>query len=76
MTLTDTAIETATHWARCLTAAAERRRAAIETLADAEAADMRAHDALTSIDDPTGIALVRDARNRAWAVPGSEIGGK
>lgn len=77
MTISDSAVETATHWARCLTAAAEQRMAAIETLAAVAPHHPYAGETLAGINDPTGIRLVSEARNRAWAKPGSEIlGGK
>lgn len=70
--LTDSALETALHWARCLTAEDERRRVGVETLVAHESRDLRAHEALAEINDPLGIALIREARNRDWATPQSE----
>lgn len=77
MSNSDSAIETAAHWARCLVASAEQRLAAIETLAAVAPHHHHASETLAEINDPTGIRLVSEARNRAWAQPGSEIlGGK
>lgn len=77
MTISDSAVETAAHWARCLIASAEQRLAAIETLATVAPHHPHASETLAEINDPTGIRLVSEARNRAWAHPGSEIlGGK
>lgn len=70
--LTDSALETALHWARCLTADDEKRRVGVETLVAHESRDLRAHEALAEINDPVGIAMIREARNRDWATPQSD----
>lgn len=71
--LTDTARETLITWAQSLTAAAERRRAAIRALIDVSHMDTAAMEAVAEIKDPTGIHLRSEERNRAWAGPHSEI---
>lgn len=71
--LTDGARESLIHWSRCLTAEDDRRRAAIKALVDVAHCDELALHALAEIQDPTGLILLREARNRAWAGPHSEL---
>lgn len=54
-------------WARDRTAPTEIRRAAIEALAEADS------PVLAHINDPEGIRMVSEARNRRWANASSEI---
>lgn len=54
-------------WAHDLTASDEIRRAAIQKLVEANSL------ALASINDPVGIRMVSDARQRHWATADSEI---
>lgn len=71
--LTDSARESLITWARCLTAAADRRRAAIRALIDVSHCDEVALNAIAEIKDPTGMQLRSEERNRAWAGTHSEI---
>lgn len=69
----DGQLKTLATWAKCLTASADKRRAAISALVDEARRDEAALNIVASIRDPLGIQIRSQERARAWASTQSEI---